>query len=345
MPSATRWEALVGAGLALTGCFGAAGHRGPVTDHFDGDVFLNQEPPGQKGVGEVLSWLISREPGPWPDWVDAPPGPPPPPRVRPGDLRVTFIGHATTLIQLDGLNVLTDPVYSYQPTPVNGLGPTRVRPPGIRFRDLPRIDAVVISHNHYDHLDLPTLRWLRRVHDPSFFVGLGNAAVLRDGGIERVEEHDWWGRSRVGALEVICVPAHHFSRRGAFDGNNTLWAGWVLRSSRAGSVYFAGDTGMGVHFEQIRAQLGSPRLAILPIGAYLPRWFMSPVHIDPSQAVEAHRILGAKQSVGIHYDTFPLADEAYGQAPRDLRRALVDQGIDPASFWTLEFGEGRYVGR
>jgi len=330
--------------LFVTGCFGAAGYEGPVSDHFDGDAFENQEPPPQRGIGDLLSWLTSREQGPWPDWIDAKPGPPPPPEVRPGDLRVTLIGHATTLIQLDGINVLTDPVYSYQPTPVEGLGPSRVRPPGVRFRDLPTIDAVVISHNHYDHMDLPTLRWLQKVHQPRFFVGLGNEAVLRGGGISRVEELDWWDERKVGPIDIVSVPAHHFAGRGVEDGNNTLWTGWVLRSKH-GPVYFAGDTGMGKHFEQIRERFGPPRLAVLPIGAYLPRWFMSPIHIDPVQAVEAHQILQAKQSVGMHYDTFALADEAYGQAPKDLHEALKAKSVDASTFWTLAFGEGRYVGK
>jgi len=332
------------ASLLLTGCFGATGYEGPISDHFDGEEFVNQEPPAQLGLGAVLEWFTSRDQGYWPEWVDAEPGPPPPPKVRMGDLRVTLIGHATTLVQVDGLNVLTDPVYVYRPTPVKGLGPARVRPPGIRFRDLPNIDVVVISHNHYDHLDLPTLRWLQRVHQPRFFVGLGNEAVLREGGIWRVEELDWWDERKVGPIDIVSVPAHHFAGRSVEDGNNTLWTGWVMRSMH-GPVYFAGDTGMGKHFAQIRERFGPPRLAILPIGAYLPRWFMSPIHIDPAQAVEAHQILGARQSLGMHYDTFPLSDEAFGQAPKDLHRALADQNVDAHAFWTLAFGEGRYVGK
>lgn len=336
---------LVGGG-ALIGCcsFSGPGHVGPVTDHFDGDRFHNLEPTEHAGVGKFLKWQVGREQGAWEMKPDEAPGEPPPRRVGTGELRVTFIGHATMLVQQDGKNILTDPVYSDRVTPVDGLGPRRHRPPGIRWEDLPEIDAVVVSHNHYDHLDLPTLKRLQQAHHPKFFVGLGNAALLAAEGIDGVMELDWWQSAELGSLRVHSVPARHFSGRGLCDRDKTLWTGWVFRGA-AGVTYFAGDTGMGEHFAAIRARFGRPRLALLPIGAYLPRWFMSPIHIDPAQAVEAHQILGATRSAAIHFDTFALADEAMGQAPKDLAAARTAAGVDEDAFWVLGFGEGRDVPR
>jgi L-ascorbate metabolism protein UlaG (beta-lactamase superfamily) len=224
---------------------------------------------------------------------------------------------------------------------VEFAGPQRVRPAGIRFEDLPPIHAVVVSHNHYDHLDMPTLSRLHAAHHPRFFVGLGNQALLEAAGIDRVTELDWWEQAALdGELAVHSVPAQHFSQRGLCDRNATLWMGYVLRGP-AGVVYFAGDTGMGPHFAQIRQRFGEPRLALLPIGAYLPRWFMHPIHLSPADAVEAHHLLGAKRSVAIHFGTFALADDAQTQPVDELRLALERAPFDPEDFWVLGFGEGR----
>jgi len=332
---------LLGGG-GLMGCcvFSAPRYQGPVSDHFDGSVFVNQKPIEHGGVIDFLGWQLTSDRGPWEEMLDAPPGPPPPKQVGPGQVRVTFIGHATPLVQMDGVNIITDPIYSDHASPLEGVGPRRYRPPGIRFEDLPPIHAVVVSHNHYDHLDLPTLRRLHADHEPRMFVGLGNKQLLERAGIDDVMELDWWQSAEVGGLRVFSTPAQHFSGRGLCDRDATLWTGFVFRG-RAGVVYFAGDTGMGPHFEQVRDRFGPPRLAIVPIGAYLPRWFMERVHIDPAEAVRAHRLLGAQQSVGMHFGTFALADEGMDQAPTDLAAALADQRVDPERFWVLGFGEGR----
>lgn len=331
----------VAALFVLAGCFGASGYQGPVSDHFDGELFFNQVAIERNGFGAFLEWQVTAEEGPWEE-QSGPVGPAPPDRVGEGALRVTFVNHATVLLQLDGKNVLTDPIWSDHTSPVQGVGPERWRPPGLRFEDLPPIDGVVISHNHYDHLDLPTLERLEETHHPRFFVGLGNRALLEEAGLADVVELDWWQEDDLGRLPVMAVPAQHFSGRGLGDRDNTLWAGWVLRGT-GGPVYFAGDTGLGPHFAQIRSRVGRPRLAVLPIGAYLPRWFMKPIHLDPAEAVTAHRRLQAHRSVAMHFDTFRLADEAMGQAPRDLRTAMADQGVAADRFWVLDFGEGRMV--
>jgi len=253
------------------------------------------------------------------------------------------VGHSTTLLQAGGLNVLTDPVWSQRASPVAWAGPRRRRPPGLRFEDLPPIDLVLLSHNHYDHLDLPTLRRLAREHTPRFVAGLGVGRLLADAGVGPALELDWWQEADgPGGLTVTCVPARHFSGRGLRDRDATLWCGYVLHGP-GGLVYFAGDTGFGRHFEEIARRFGAPRLALLPIGAYLPLWFMGPVHLSPTDALRAHQILGARASVALHFGTFRIADDAEGQAVAVLQAALREEGGHQAAFWVLACGEGRDV--
>src|SRR5688572_3378031 len=290
--------ALLGAGaFLLDRKFAAPRHRGPVSDHFDGSRFHNHHS-GWQSEGSFLKWQLTAKRGPWRHWVDAPAGPAPPVRVSDGRLRVTFINHATTLIQMDGLNILTDPIWSERCSPVSWAGPKRHRAPGIRFEDLPPIDVVLVSHNHYDHLDVPTLRRLAARDRPRILAGLGNAELLADAGIPNGDELDWWDAREVGrGVHAFATPAKHFSGRTPFDRNHTLWMAWVLEGP-AGRVYFAGDTGYGGHFAAARARLGPMRLALLPIGAYDPQWVMGDVHMDPAGAVRAHHDLGAGTSVG-----------------------------------------------
>ena len=287
----------------------------------------------------MLRWLLTRRPGPWPTWLESATGPPPPQRVDQG-IRVTFVNHATVLVQTGGLNLLTDPIWSERASPSRFVGPRRVRPPGIRFRDLPPIDMVVVSHNHYDHLDLPTLKRLARTHDPLFVVGLGNGELLRRAGIARVRELDWWESiSPARALTLTAVPARHFSARGLCDRDATLWAGYYL-SGPDGAIYFAGDTGYGVHFEQIRQRLGPPRLALLPIGAFRPRWFMARVHLSPADALRAMEALGAPHALAIHFGTFPLADDGMKEPVKRLHRLLASHPSPRPDFRVLDFGAG-----
>jgi L-ascorbate metabolism protein UlaG (beta-lactamase superfamily) len=312
-----------------------AGPPYPRSDHFDGAHFHNPAGAEAKSLGAVIKWkLTSLDRPEWQD-VEAEFGAPPP--AHSDVLRVTFINHATVLLQFDGINVLTDPIWSERSSPFGWIGPKRVRPPGIRFEDLPPIDLVVVSHDHYDHCDLPTLRKLAAKFRPQFLVPLNMAALLRDEGIHAVHERDWWqSLSYAQGRRAWLVPAQHFAARGPFDRDDRLWAGFVFET-RGGPVYFAGDTAMSEHFAHIRARFGAMRLAVLPIGAYEPRWFMQPVHIDPREALMAHRTLQAQTSVGMHFGTFHLADEAQNAAQAAIRSAN-----DPA-FWLLGFGEGRDV--
>ncbi|GAC1395058.1 MAG: MBL fold metallo-hydrolase [Thermoanaerobaculia bacterium] len=315
-------------------------YRGPRSDHFDGKRFHNGSP-AQHEQASVVKWMMTREPGFWREWAEDPAGPRPPARVD--DLRVTFVNHSTLLIQMDGIHILTDPIWSDRCSPFSFAGPKRHRAPGIRFEDLPKIDIVIVSHNHYDHLDLPTLRALQSAFRPRILTPLGNAALMTRHGVSGATDLDWWSEVDVTpSMKITLVPAQHFCARALSDRDATLWGGFVI-SGRAGDVYFAGDTGWGDHFARIAQRFPSIRLACLPIGAYLPRWFMKPVHIDPSQAVEAHKVLRASTSVAMHFGTFHLGDDGETQPVDDLRRAIAADG-DPR-FWILGFGEGRAVPR
>lgn len=326
----------------LVGCgtLSAPGFEGPSRGNFNGEVFVNQQPAegDDKGLGAFLKWQLTGESGEWPDWVDSEPGAAPPKQVDEGKLQVTFVNHATLLVQTNGLNILTDPHWSKRASPFDWVGPSRHRAPGIRFDDLPPIDVVLISHNHYDHLDIPTLKRLARTHDPVFMMGLGNAALLKQEGIERVIALGWWQKHVVDGVWFNFVPAQHFSGRGLSDRDKTLWGGWVIEAEQ-GPVYFAGDTGWGPHFAQIRQRFGPIRLAMIPIGAYKPRWFMSPVHIDPAEAVKAHRVLDAHRSVSIHWGTFGLADDGYLEPLDDLKAARRAQGVSVDAFRSLKEGQ------
>jgi L-ascorbate metabolism protein UlaG (beta-lactamase superfamily) len=327
--------------LALTACFSAPRYVGPTSDHFDGERFFTPgAPPATRSIAKLLQWQASSTPGPWKAYREEPSGPPPPYRVGRGALRVTFINHATTLIQLDGVNVLTDPIYAERASPFSFAGPRRVRPPGIRFEELPVIHAVVISHNHYDHLDVATLKRLQAAFPGlKIYAGLGNKRFLEEEGLRHVSELDWWQSTRVGAsaVELTSVPVQHFSNRGLTDQEGTLWTGWVIEGT-AGRTFFGGDTAYGPHIKTVGEKLGPFRLVVLPIGAYLPEWFMSPIHMTPAEAVRAKADLQARVMVPMHYGTFPLADDGEEAAVTALREAS-----DDASIWVLGFGEGREV--
>lgn len=286
---------------------------------FDGSRFTNLSGPADRGFGALIRWMLFRERNPWPEAVTNDPAPPPSQRVDDGAIHATVVGHATILIQVDGLNILTDPMWSDTAGPFSWLGVKRVRPPAVAFDDLPPIDAVLVSHNHYDHLDRPTLERLIRRDDPLILTGLKVGKIIPGG---RVVELDWWREHDLGrGVQATFVPAEHFSARGLFDRNTSLWGGFVLETS-AGPVYFAGDTGWGTHFALIRERFGLMALSLIPIGAYEPRWFMAPVHVNPAEALVASRVLESTTSLGMHFGTFRLADDDFDAPPKALAEAL-----------------------
>ena len=292
--------AAVAIGLALSSPQVAA----PPSDHFDGQRFHHPWPAPERGLGDMLKWVLSRERGPWPEDLPNGPVPAPPKRVSAAGPRLTHIGHATWFVQLETQNLLTDPIFADRAGPFAFSGPKRHRAPALRLEELPPIDTVLISHNHYDHLNLPSLLALEAAHHPLFITGLGNGWVLKNAGLRRVVELDWWqSRELPGGLRATFVPAQHFSQRGLFDRNRTLWGGFVLEGTSA-RLYFAGDTGYGPHFAEIAKRLGPPSVALLPIGAFRPRWFMAVMHLSPQDAVKAFRELGAKEAVVMHYGVF-----------------------------------------
>jgi len=313
------------------------------SDHYNGRHFHNLER-NARDLGDVFTWLRTRKPSKWPGWEENPSFPLPAPRLSTQlrDWKVTFINHATVLLQVGPYNIVTDPVWSERVSPFKNLGPRRVRAAGIALKDLPPIDVVLLSHNHYDHLDLATLKYLEKRDHPHVVTGLGVAAILHANGIKHVTELDWWGHVEHKDLNIHFTPAQHFSGRGVRDRDMTLW-GSLYVETEAGGAYFAGDTGYGGHFRAIRERLGAPRLALLPIGAYEPRWFMGPVHMNPEDAVLAHRDLDARESLAIHFNTFQLTDENIGQPVLDLAAALQKHGMDAAGFLVLKEGEGRSI--
>ena len=277
----------------------------------------------------------------WPARIVEPQQPPAP--LEHAAAVVTFIGHSTFLIQTPAGNVLTDPVYSQRAGPFNVLGPTRVRQPGVAFDALPPVSIVLLSHNHYDHCDLRTLRLLAQRFDPLVVTPVGNGELVRSAGLARVEELDWWQEGRSSAMPITLTPAQHFSARGPFDRNRALWGGFLLTAGAA-RIFFAGDTGYGPFFSDVRQRLGPVDLALLPIGAYEPRWFMKDVHMNPEEAVQAHLDLESAQSVGMHFGTFQLTTEGIDEPLRALEASCRARNVPAARFGTLGFGESLRLG-
>jgi N-acyl-phosphatidylethanolamine-hydrolysing phospholipase D len=251
---------------------------------------------------------------------------------------ITWIGHSTLLVQMEGLNILTDPIWSDRCSPLQFIGPKRHAPPGVAFEDLPPIDVVLISHNHYDHLDRLTIEQLG--NDPLYLVPLGIGNFLQDIGIQHYEELDWWESVTFNGKKFVCTPAQHFSNRSMFDRNKTLWSSWAVIGEER-KFYFAGDTGYFPGFKEIAERFGPFDIAAIPIGAYLPRWFMSPVHLSPQEAVQAFLDLDAQIFVPVHWGTFELADEPLDNPVKVLRKEIELRSLNPQAFWILRHGETR----
>ena len=315
-----------------------------VSDHFDGREFHNLDGvPAGRPLSDVLRWKFRGGPvTPWPAHPTSDAATPTlPASVAPGEMAATFVGHSTFLLQFGGgCNVLTDPIWSERASPVSFAGPRRVRPPALAFDALPPVSVVLVSHAHYDHLDLPTLRRLEDRFHPLFLTGLGNRTFLQRQGFKHVEELDWWHSFPLPGqnIEATFTPAQHWSARRATNRNRTLWGGFWLRQGDL-KVFFGADSGLGRHFALIRERLGTPTVAFLPIGAYEPRWFMREQHMNPDEAVQAHLTLAAAHSVAMHFGTFRLTDEGIDAPAEALAASLRSRGIAPDRFRVPRFGE------
>ena len=318
-------------------------YSGPPSDHFNGErFFLPGGRPTDKSRADLLKWRFrSRNLPAWPKDYPGLPQDRPPPRVQGAGLRVTFVGHASFLIQTQGLNFLVDPVWSERASPLSFAGPKRVNAPGIAFDDLPPLDAILLTHNHYDHMDMATLKRLAHQRPCPIITPLGNDTILRKA-IAKVDTraHDWGDRVHVGDAAVHLVPAQHWSARSLSDRRMALWCGFVIET-HAGKIYICGDTGYGDGhvFRDIFVRHGAMRLALLPIGAYEPRWFMKEQHVDPEEAVRIFQDVDAAHALGCHWGTFRLTDEAIDEPPKQLAVALERAGIAPERFRAARPGE------
>ncbi|CAM5502981.1 Metal-dependent hydrolase OS=Afipia felis OX=1035 GN=NCTC12722_00352 PE=4 SV=1 [Afipia felis] len=317
-------------------------YDGPLSDHFDGLRFFDPHGVSPHPLADVARWQFTRRPVPWPAWAPSAFTDTPPARVGNAKVRLSFVGHASWLIQTAGLNILVDPMWSERASPFAFAGPRRVNAPGIAFEALPPVDAVLVSHGHYDHLDMRTLSRLTAKFSPRIITPLGNDVTMRSNdGAVRAEAYDWGERVEIGGgVAVTLVATRHWSARGLFDRNKVLWASFVLETP-AGKIYVVADSGYGDggHFRRVREAHGSLRLAILPIGAYEPRWFMREMHMNPSDAVKALADCGAEMALAHHHGTFQLTDEAIDAPLNDLAMALDQANVPREKFVALKPGQ------
>jgi len=311
--------------------------------HHTDDGFRNPFPGFEdKGFGDFIQWsVIDRIKGKKPDKPDTYNFPFTENdgqylRGNESEFSITWIGHSTLLIQIDGVNILTDPIWSDRCSPVQFAGPKRHVKPGVKLENLPKIDAIIISHNHFDHLDRLTIEHFG--NDPVYFVPLGIGEFLDDLDITNYEELDWWDDITLNGLKFNCVPAQHFSNRGMFDRNKTLWCGWVIQG-KSQTIYFAGDTGYFPGFVEIGEKFAPITVAAIPIGAYIPRWFMSSAHVSPQEAIQAFIDVEAEYFIPIHWGTFELADEPLDNPPKVLKQEIEKHQLNKEKFKILEHGE------
>ena len=322
-------------------------YSGPPSDHFDGTAFFNPQgvPPGN--VSDLLKWRFANKPDPWPkQWPSPHHGNKPPLKGTDDRITLTMIGHATMLLQVAGQNIITDPVYSKRVSPLSFAGPARVNPPGVEFDALPPINTILLSHNHYDHMDIATLRKLVERDNPLVVTPLGNDTILSRAGISaRTIIGDWGDAHDVASdIKVHFEPAHHWSARGIRDRRMALWAAFVI-DTPLGRIYHVGDTGFheGRNFRTAGEKHGGFRLAILPVGAYEPRWFMKGQHMNPEEAVLGMKLCGAEYAAGHHWGTFRLTDEAITAPAKDLARACEKHHVAADRFRPLLPGEQMIV--
>lgn len=325
----------------LSGCSSMAYQK---SDHFDGERFHNPGTSGNKSMLQVLKWKMTSTVTPWPATLENTSKPDVANQLKEGEISTTFINHASHLIQLKGVNIITDPVFSERASPFTWIGPKRVRRPGIELKDLPKIDVVLISHNHYDHMDEESIRELSKKFDPTFIVPLGNERLIKEMGAQKIIELDWWQSVELPEKNALTlVPAQHWSRRTMFDTNKALWGGFVVKAADQRQIYFAGDTGYGSLFKDIKNKMGAMDFTILPIGAYEPRWFMKEQHMNPEEAVQAHLDLESKFTLGTHFGTFQLTDEGIDEPVKALAEALKKMQVDAARFVAPNVGETHFM--
>ncbi|HXW19324.1 MAG TPA: MBL fold metallo-hydrolase [Roseiarcus sp.] len=317
-------------------------YSGPVSDHFDGERFFAPGRSTDKTLGAMANWVLRERRAPWPRAYPSPFFDRPPFKVAGGALRIAYIGHASFLIQTRGLNLLIDPVYAKRASPTRWAGPARVNAPGVAFDDLPPIDFVLVTHNHYDHLDLSTLSRLNARWRPRILTPLGNDAIIRahDGALS-VEAYDWGAEVRLAQeVDAHFLPSNHWSARGLSDRRMALWCSFLIETPE-GPIYCIGDTGFGdgAIFRDVSSRFGPPRLALIPIGAYEPRWFMMDQHVNPSEAVRIFQLCGARQAVAHHWGTFHLSNEAIEDPPSALKEALREAAIHDGRFRVVRPGE------
>lgn len=305
----------------------------------DGDRFVNTAGPRPyAGTGQMFQFLFGRV---WHSMLAGVAGAPRVPFDRQAiahNPSITWIGHATFLVRMDGVTFLTDPMFSERASPVSFAGPSRLVEPGVPLEALPPLDFVLVSHDHYDHLDLPTIAALARRGVP-MFVPLGMGALIAGAG-GHATELDWWQQHRAEGVRVHCVPAQHFSGRSLTGGDRTLWAGWVVEGATR-RFYHAGDTGYFPGFAEIAGRIGPPDLAALPIGAYDPPSIMRFVHMNPEEAMQAAVDLRTPIAVGMHYGTFDLTAESPDEPPRRFQAAASQRALDGIAAWTMQIGETR----
>ncbi len=307
------------------------GYKGPVSPHFDGKKFRNPSGRDAKGFGAVFKYARERKPDKWQKNYETFVRTEPVPPVDENDIQYTFVNHSTFLIQHKGMNILTDPIWSERCSPFQFMGPSRMRPPGLAFEALPRIDLVLVSHNHYDHLDANTIKRIVKKWNPVFVAPLGVSSILKKWGCQQVIELDWWASTQIAGLNIKATPANHFSSRGIFDQNTSLWAGFIIQSD-SHKIYYTGDSGYSDIFKTIGEREGPFDLSFIPIGAYIPEWFMSPIHVSPNEAVQIHQDVRSQQSVAMHFGTFPLADDNMERSTSVLKKELEVQHIAAEKF-------------
>ncbi len=315
------------------------------SDHCDGTCFFNTEEPARENPSllSVFKWKAFEPCATWPTHIDNSFIPKLPDEVAEGEAFITLINHATELIQISGLNLLTDPIFSQRASPFSWIGPKRIRSPALAIEALPKIDVVLISHNHYDHMDIPSLELLEETNHPLYIVPLGNKKILESLGIKNIVELDWWEEYRLDTnTSIVMAPAQHWSGRGLFDRMKTLWGSYIILSEKM-KLFFAGDTGYSNHFHEVKRRYGKIDISILPIGAYEPRWFMKQHHMSPEEAVQAYLDLGSHWGLGMHYETFQLTNESIDDPVTTLHNHLEKiTDIQPGSFKAQISGETIY---